>query len=58
MSTKNKSKLRTFAIREEVLYYVEAESADEAEQIFLDGELNEFFSSVEDRTITEHDNED
>jgi len=57
MSTEIKPKLRTFAIREEVLYYVEAESAEEAEQIFLDGELNEFFSAVEDRTITEHNDQ-
>jgi hypothetical protein len=51
---KTETKLRTFVVSETVHYEVEARSEEEAEEIFLNSDdKDEFFSTVEDRTIAE-----
>jgi hypothetical protein len=45
--------MKTYCIREVVHYHVEADSADEAEEIFLNGNLSDFYSSVEERDVSE-----
>lgn len=46
--------MKTFTIKETVLYQIEADSAEEAEEKFCDAEdTNEFFSGVEEREVYE-----
>jgi hypothetical protein len=46
--------MATFRITELVVYEVEADSAEEAEQLFLNAESsNEFFVCVEEREVEE-----
>jgi hypothetical protein len=46
--------MKTYIIREVVIYQVDAESAEEAEEKFLNAEdINEFLSGVDHREVYE-----
>jgi hypothetical protein len=45
--------MKTYCIREVVHYHVEADSAEEAEETFLNGNITEFPCSIEERDVSE-----